>query len=241
MWSSVLAAPPTARNINAGVRVHRPVPVWPPRSSPRAPTLGLAFDGDADRVIAVDGTGAVVDGDRLLGLFALDLRRRGRLAGDTVVVTVMTNLGFHLAMAARRRARPPDAGRATATCSRPSTPTAGRSAVSSRATSSSGIWPPPATGCSPGFCCSTCGPGGPAAVGAGRRRHGSSAPGAAQRGGARPERRCRRRSGVGGGPGRRSRPRRRGPGAAAPERHRAAGPGHGRGRPKPGPSRRPSG
>src|SRR4029077_6420056 len=60
---------------------------------------GLAFDGDADRVIAVDGTGAVVDGDRLLGLFAVDLRRRGRLAEDTVVVTVMTNLGFHLAMA----------------------------------------------------------------------------------------------------------------------------------------------
>jgi phosphoglucosamine mutase len=60
---------------------------------------GLAFDGDADRMIAVDGSGSIVDGDRLLGLFASDLRRRGRLAGDTVVVTVMTNLGFHLAMA----------------------------------------------------------------------------------------------------------------------------------------------
>ena len=60
---------------------------------------GLAFDGDADRIIAVDGAGAIVDGDRLLGLFATDLRQRGRLAGDTVVVTVMTNLGFHLAMA----------------------------------------------------------------------------------------------------------------------------------------------
>ncbi len=62
--------------------------------------VGLAFDGDADRVIAVDGTGTVVDGDRLLALFALDLRRRGLLADDTVVVTVMTNLGFHRAMAA---------------------------------------------------------------------------------------------------------------------------------------------
>jgi phosphoglucosamine mutase len=61
---------------------------------------GLAFDGDADRVIAVDETGAVVDGDRLLALFAVDLRRRGRLAQGTVVVTVMTNLGFHLAMSA---------------------------------------------------------------------------------------------------------------------------------------------
>ena len=60
--------------------------------------VGLAFDGDADRVLAVDGTGEVVDGDHLIALCALDLRRRGRLDGDTVVVTVMTNLGFRLAM-----------------------------------------------------------------------------------------------------------------------------------------------
>ena len=62
--------------------------------------LGLALDGDADRVIAVDHTGAIVDGDVLLALFALDLSSRGQLAGNTVVVTVMTNLGFRLAMAA---------------------------------------------------------------------------------------------------------------------------------------------
>jgi phosphoglucosamine mutase len=61
--------------------------------------VGLAFDGDADRLIAVDGDGRIVDGDRLLALFALDYRRRGRLAAGTVVVTVMTNLGFHRAMA----------------------------------------------------------------------------------------------------------------------------------------------
>ena len=60
--------------------------------------LGLAFDGDADRVVAVDHTGMVVDGDVLLALFALDLASRGHLAGNTVVVTVMTNLGFRLAM-----------------------------------------------------------------------------------------------------------------------------------------------
>jgi phosphoglucosamine mutase len=60
--------------------------------------LGLALDGDADRVIAVDQSGSVVDGDVLLALFALDLSARGRLAGNTVVVTVMTNLGFRLAM-----------------------------------------------------------------------------------------------------------------------------------------------
>jgi phosphoglucosamine mutase len=63
--------------------------------------LGLAFDGDADRVIAVDHNGTVVDGDVLLALFALDLAERGHLAGNTVVVTVMTNLGFRLAMEAR--------------------------------------------------------------------------------------------------------------------------------------------
>jgi phosphoglucosamine mutase len=63
--------------------------------------LGLAFDGDADRVIAVDHTGSVVDGDVLLALFALDLAAQGILGGNTVAVTVMTNLGFRLAMEER--------------------------------------------------------------------------------------------------------------------------------------------
>jgi phosphoglucosamine mutase len=63
--------------------------------------LGLAFDGDADRVIAVDQSGSVVDGDVLLALFALDQAERGRLSGNTVAVTVMTNLGFRLAMESR--------------------------------------------------------------------------------------------------------------------------------------------
>ncbi len=62
-------------------------------------TLGFAFDGDGDRLLAVDRTGAVVDGDELLALSALHLRRAGRLAGDGVAVTVMTNYGFHTAMA----------------------------------------------------------------------------------------------------------------------------------------------
>jgi phosphoglucosamine mutase len=62
--------------------------------------LGLAFDGDGDRVIAVDEHGAVIDGDRLIALAALRLRDRGELRHDTVVVTVMSNLGFHRAMAA---------------------------------------------------------------------------------------------------------------------------------------------
>ena len=63
--------------------------------------LGLALDGDADRLLAVDGNGSLANGDELLALFALDLAERGQLAGNTVVVTVMTNLGFRLAMEAR--------------------------------------------------------------------------------------------------------------------------------------------
>lgn len=62
--------------------------------------LGLAFDGDGDRVIAIDHLGTAVDGDRLIALAALQLREEGALHHDTVVVTVMSNLGFHKAMAA---------------------------------------------------------------------------------------------------------------------------------------------
>jgi phosphoglucosamine mutase len=61
--------------------------------------LGLAFDGDADRVLAVAADGSLVDGDQLIALLALDFKARGRLVDDTVVVTVMTNLGFRHAMA----------------------------------------------------------------------------------------------------------------------------------------------
>jgi phosphoglucosamine mutase len=61
---------------------------------------GLALDGDADRLIAVDERGDVVDGDQVMAICAADMHRRGVLRGDTVVVTVMTNLGFRLAMRA---------------------------------------------------------------------------------------------------------------------------------------------
>src|ERR1700733_2993936 len=61
---------------------------------------GFAFDGDGDRVLAVDRTGAMVDGDELVALVATHLRAEGRLAGNGVVVTVMTNFGFHRAMGA---------------------------------------------------------------------------------------------------------------------------------------------
>lgn len=60
---------------------------------------GVAFDGDADRLVAVDDRGAIVDGDRIIAICAIDRHDRGALAGDAVVVTVMTNLGFRRAMA----------------------------------------------------------------------------------------------------------------------------------------------
>ena len=61
---------------------------------------GLAFDGDADRVLAVDHGGALVDGDQILAVCALDRAGHGRLTGGAVVVTVMANLGLRRAMAA---------------------------------------------------------------------------------------------------------------------------------------------
>jgi phosphoglucosamine mutase len=62
--------------------------------------VGLAFDGDGDRLLAVGADGVPVDGDQILAICALDLRRRGQLDGDAVVTTTMTNLGFRRAMAA---------------------------------------------------------------------------------------------------------------------------------------------
>ncbi len=61
---------------------------------------GFALDGDADRCLAVDADGAVVDGDQILAVLALSMAESGRLAKDTVVVTVMSNLGFVQAMRA---------------------------------------------------------------------------------------------------------------------------------------------
>ena len=62
--------------------------------------LGVSFDGDGDRLIAAAASGDIVDGDHLIALAALDLKSRGLLARDSVVVTVMSNIGFHRAMAA---------------------------------------------------------------------------------------------------------------------------------------------
>lgn len=57
---------------------------------------GLAFDGDADRVLAVDENGGIVDGDKMMAIIGLSLKQQGKLAKDTIVATVMSNLGFDI-------------------------------------------------------------------------------------------------------------------------------------------------
>ena len=58
--------------------------------------IGIAFDGDADRCLAVDEKGVLIDGDQVMAACGLDLKARGKLPGDAVVATVMSNLGFHV-------------------------------------------------------------------------------------------------------------------------------------------------
>jgi len=91
----LLSAAPDGENINAGcgsthmerlqdyVRAHDDI------------AAGFAFDGDADRLLAVDERGGLVDGDRIMSICARQMKADGHLKDDTVVVTVMTNLGFH--------------------------------------------------------------------------------------------------------------------------------------------------
>ena len=61
--------------------------------------IGIAHDGDADRCLAVDAAGRVIDGDQIMAILAASMKERGHLAGDTLVTTVMSNLGLHRAMA----------------------------------------------------------------------------------------------------------------------------------------------
>jgi phosphoglucosamine mutase len=95
---TAIAHEPDGTNINDGCGSTHPERVGAEVVA-RGADIGLALDGDADRLVAVDHTGAATTGDELLALFATDLAGRGRLAGNTVVVTVMSNLGFRLAMA----------------------------------------------------------------------------------------------------------------------------------------------
>ena len=92
-----IGAAPDGLNINAGVGSTHLETLAAAVVEHRA-DAGLAFDGDADRCLAVDGDGQPLDGDQILAVLASQLKRSDQLAGDTVVVTVMSNLGFHDAM-----------------------------------------------------------------------------------------------------------------------------------------------
>jgi phosphoglucosamine mutase len=96
---TVLAETPDGRNINDGCgSTHMEGVVAAMRDGDHH--VGFAFDGDGDRLLAVDREGAIVDGDELVALATLHLRAQDRLPGGGVVVTVMTNYGFHTAMQA---------------------------------------------------------------------------------------------------------------------------------------------
>jgi phosphoglucosamine mutase len=94
---TVLADAPDGRNINAGCGSTHPELLRSRMAASRY-DIGFAFDGDGDRVVAVDRTGRVADGDELVALAAVHLKGAGRLRGDGVAMTVMTNFGFHRAM-----------------------------------------------------------------------------------------------------------------------------------------------
>ena len=96
---TAIGAEPDGININAGCG-STDLAVLSSTVTAAGADLGLAFDGDGDRMLAVGADGVPLDGDQIIALLALDLRRRGGLDGDAVVVTTMTNLGFRRAMAA---------------------------------------------------------------------------------------------------------------------------------------------
>ncbi|MFV0426984.1 MAG: phosphoglucosamine mutase [Beutenbergiaceae bacterium] len=93
----VINASPDGRNINEKCGSTHPEQLQAVTVASEA-HLGVAFDGDADRCLAVDHNGQLVDGDQIMGILAAALHSRGQLAHNTLVVTVMSNLGLLLAM-----------------------------------------------------------------------------------------------------------------------------------------------
>ena len=96
----VINASPDGRNINEQCGSTHPEQLQAAVVAAGA-DLGVAFDGDADRCLAVDHTGALVDGDQIMGILAVAMSEAGTLSGQTLVATVMSNLGLRIAMAER--------------------------------------------------------------------------------------------------------------------------------------------
>lgn len=94
---AVIGEKPNGLNINDGVGSTHPEQLQELVKETGA-DLGLAFDGDSDRLIAVDETGEIVDGDRIMFIIGKYLSEKGLLAHNTIVTTVMSNLGFHKAL-----------------------------------------------------------------------------------------------------------------------------------------------
>lgn len=97
---TALADAPDGENINEQVGSTHPQALQDAVRASGSTAVGIAHDGDADRVLAVDECGGLVDGDVILALAALDCQRRDRLPTGAVVTTVMANLGFRRAMGA---------------------------------------------------------------------------------------------------------------------------------------------
>ena len=93
----VIGADPDGTNINAGYGSTHLSALQAAVVENKA-DLGIAHDGDADRCLAVDENGKIIDGDKILAVLALAMKQRGELARGTVVSTVMSNLGFKVAM-----------------------------------------------------------------------------------------------------------------------------------------------
>ena len=140
----VLFAEPNGLNINAGcgsthLRALKKAVVA------SGAAVGVALDGDADRMLAVDHTGELVDGDQLMAMFAIDLVERGELDGGSIVVTVMSNLGLRQALSRRGSASSrPRSG--TVSSPMPSSRTASSSVANNPAISFSVAMAKPATG-----------------------------------------------------------------------------------------------
>lgn len=94
---STMGASPNGLNINEGVGSTHPEELAKFVLEKNA-DIGLAFDGDGDRVIAVDETGAIIDGDKIMFIIGRYFKSIGRLKSDTIVSTIMSNLGFHKAV-----------------------------------------------------------------------------------------------------------------------------------------------